>query len=76
MKLVMGCKVCSWTTSKEHFTRIKQAIKYAITWPHKAWVKLMQLGTSAISGTWSNLAVINHKDVSKPEVKLRKCKYY
>ena len=29
----------------------KQAIKYAITWAHKAWVKMMQLGTSAISVT-------------------------
>ena len=30
----------------------------------KAWVKIMQLGTSAISATRSH--VINQKDVSKP----------
>ena len=35
---------------------------------------MMQLGTSAISATWSH--VINHKDVLKPKVKPSKHKYY
>ena len=37
-----GMQGVSWMTSKDYIT-IKQAIKYAITWAHKAWVKLMQL---------------------------------
>ena len=40
-----GIQGVSWTISKEYIT-IKRAIKSAITWTHKAWVKLMQLGTS------------------------------
>ena len=36
--------------------------------------EMMQLGISAISATWSH--VINYKDVSKPEVKPCKHKYY
>ena len=56
-----GMQGMSWMTSKE-CTIIKWAIKYVITWTHKAWVKLMHLGTSTISATWSHLAVINHKD--------------
>ena len=51
----------------------QEAIKYAITWAHKARVKMMQIGTSAISATSNH--VINHKDVSKPEVKHCKHKY-
>ena len=47
----------SWTTSKEYVT-IKWAIKYSIIWAHKAWLKLMQLGTSAISAIWSHLLLI------------------
>ena len=69
-KVSEGMQEISWMTSKEHIT-IKQAIKCAITWAHKAWVKFMQLGTSAISATWSH-----HKDVLKPEVKPCQRKYY
>ena len=65
----------SWTISKEYIT-IKWAIKYTITWPYKACLKLMQLGTSIISTNWSHWCVINHKDISKPEVKRLKHKYY
>ena len=54
-----GMQGVSWTTSKEYIN-IKRAIKYAITLAHNARVKLMQLGISAISATWSH--VINHKD--------------
>ena len=53
---------------------IKRAIKYAVTLANKAWEKMMQLGTNTISATWSH--VINHKDVSKLEVKPCKYKYY
>ena len=52
-----GIQGMSWAISKEYIT-IKQAIKYTITWTNKAWVKMMQLGTSAISATWNH--VINH----------------
>ena len=69
----------SWMTSEEYITikwAIKWAIMYAITWAHEAWVKLMQLGTNTISATWSPLDVINNKDITKPEVKPCKHKYY
>ena len=41
-KVSEGKQGMLWTTSKDYIT-IKQAIKYSITWAHKAWVKLMQL---------------------------------
>ena len=47
-----GMQGVLWKTSKEYIT-IKWAIQYAITWAHKAWVKLMQLDTRSISATWS-----------------------
>ena len=37
-----GMQGVSWMTSKEYIT-IKRAIKYAIMWDYKAWMKLMQL---------------------------------
>ena len=74
MKLNEGMQGVSRMTSKEYIT-IKRVIKYAITWTQKAWAKLMQLGTSAISATWSHPAVINHMNVSKPEMKPCKHKY-
>ena len=42
----------SWITSKDYIT-IKQAIKHTITWAHKAWVKLIQLGTS-----WAQMQLV------------------
>ena len=41
-KVSEGKQGVLWTTFKDYIT-IKQAIKYSITWAHKAWVKLMQL---------------------------------
>ena len=69
-----GMQGISWTTAKQYIT-IKRAIKYTITWAHKAWVKLMQLGTSAISATWSCWSVINRKNDWKPEMRPCKHKY-
>ena len=44
----------SWITSKECNT-IQRAIKYAITWAHKEWLKMMQLATNTIIATQSYL---------------------
>ena len=52
----------SWMTSKECIT-IKWAIKYAMTWAHKAWLKLLQIGTngcmpSSLGGTVGRLVLV------------------
>ena len=62
-----GIQSMSWMTSKEY--------RYTITWAHKGWLKLMQLTTDAVSSYYLKPSVINHKDVSKPEMKLCKHKY-
>ena len=49
----------SWMTYKEYIT-IKWAMKYAMTYSHKAWLKLLQIGTngympSSLGGTVGQL---------------------
>ena len=48
MKLVKGCKVCHEQLLKSASPSSKPSSSYVITWVYKAWLKLMQLGTSAI----------------------------